>query len=129
MDELPPRPRRPLSLLGFELATLTLLAVSLAQFRGPWSELRWLPVVPLLALGVSRLRSRIARWLLTVLYALGFGFVLLLFGGNPLGFLGLPPVTRLIVLLALAQIVLLWAPATTEWLWARRRRGWDGSRY
>jgi hypothetical protein len=129
MDQPPPPPCRPLPLLGFELATLAFLAVLVWQFRGPWAELRWAAVVPVLALGVSRLRSRIARWLLTLLYASGFGFVLLLFGGNPLGFLDLPPVTRFLVMLALAQLVLLWLPPTTEWLWAGRRHRWDGSRY
>jgi hypothetical protein len=127
MDEVPPPRPRPLSLLGFELATLALLAVWVGQFRGPWWELRWLPVIPLLALVVSRRRSRFARWVMTVLYAFGFGLVLLLLGGNPLAFADLPPMSRLIAMLAFAQIVLLWWPATSDWLWAGRRRGWDGS--
>jgi hypothetical protein len=88
--------------------------------------LGWLVVVPLLVLGVSRLRSRAARWLLTLFYAFCLGFLLLLFGGNPLGLRDVPTSTQLVVALVLAQLILLWLPDTSDWLWAGRRRGWDG---
>jgi hypothetical protein len=123
MDE---PPRRPLTLLGLELSTIALLAVMLWPFGRNMIGLGWLAAVPLLALGVSRLRIRAARWLLTLLYLFCFGFLLLLFGGNPLSLGDVPTSTRIVVTLGLAQLILLWTPDTSGWLLAGRRRGWDG---
>lgn len=125
--EEPPPPRRPLSMAGLELATAALLAVQLWPLSGHAQGPGW--GAPVLAVGVSRGRSRAARWLLTLLYAFGFGYLLLMFGGNPLALREGPTSLQIVVTLALAQLLLLWAPDTSDWLWTGRRRAWDGSLY
>ena len=126
MDETPPPLRRPLSMAGLELASAAMLAVLLWPFGRNLIGLGWAALVPLLVVAVSRGRSRAARWLLTLFHASGLGLLLLLAGGDPLGLADLPTGSRLVVTLALAQLLLLWVPDSSDWLRAGRRRGWDG---
>lgn len=126
MDDPPPTLRRPLSMTGLELAAAAMTAALLWPFGRNMTGLGWAAAVPLLVLGVSRLRSRAARWLLTLLLVFALGFLLLLLGGNPLELGSMPESTRIVVTLAFAQLILLWLPDSSEWLWSGRRRGWDG---
>jgi hypothetical protein len=128
MEKVPPL-RRPLSMAGLELATAALLAVQLWPLGGHGPGLGWGVAAPVLAVGVSRWRSRAARWLLTLLYAFGLGYLLLMLGGNPLGLREGPMSLQIVVTLALAQLLLLWLPDTSDWLRTGRRRAWDGSLY
>lgn len=129
MEESPPPLRRPQSIAGLELAAAAMLAALLWPFGRNLIGLGWAAAVPLLVLAVSRGRSRAARGLLTLFYASGLGLLLLLAGGNPLGLGDLPTESRIVVTLALAQLILLWVPDTSDWLRAGRRRGWDGGLY
>lgn len=126
---MPPPLRRPMSMAALELATAAMLVALLWPFGRNMIGLGWAAAVPLLVLGVSRGRSRAARWLLTLFYAFCLGYLLLLLGGDPLGLRSVPTQSRIVVTLALAQLILLWLPDTSDWLWAGRRRGWDGSPY
>jgi hypothetical protein len=118
-----------MSMTGLEIAMAAMLAAMLWPFGRNMIGLGWLAAVPLLAVAVSRGRSRAARWLLTGLYASGFAYLLLLLGGDPLGLRSVPTQSRIVVTLALAQLLLLWVPDSSDWLRAGRRRGWDGSLY
>jgi hypothetical protein len=115
----------PRPVIAFELLSVAMLAAEVITGAGiasgsAFSDLFSLLFMLALVLAITRGRSRLARWAFTLLYALGFVFMILLFWK---GLLRPGSVTLIAWLLsgaATVQLALLWSGATTAWL--RRQR-------
>ena len=72
--------QRPLTVRAFELLGIVMVVLELILVSGvDWSDILWVPFMLFLILSVTRNGSGTARWVFSVLYALGFMFTLYLF--------------------------------------------------
>ena len=113
---------RPLSVTVFEALALTTLVVDLALF----SQMDWLyfavsGLLLLLVLSISRLRSRLARWVYTAINLLLVP--VLIYAAAQFRLPDWTLANWIFVLAGFVQIILLWLPSTSEWLGRNLREG------
>ena len=115
------QPALPTPIVAFEVLSVSLLALEVISGAGIAAGSMFSDVVGLaatlgLVIAISRGRSRVGRWIFTLLYALGCALLLYLVWRGLLRPASLTPVAWLLLSASAVQLGLLWSPAATEWL-------------
>lgn len=110
-------PQRPNSVAAFETLSLLSLAIDLILVSGfTWADLLWIPLMLWAVLSITRRRSSVARWVFTALYGLGFVIVAYLLATGLAKLSEVEWTGWLLSGLAIAQLALLWARTTSDWV-------------
>lgn len=118
---------RPQSVAVFEVLSVAALAFELILVSGfTWDDAISIPIMLWIILSVTRRKSSLARWLFSAFYAFGFIVMAYLFTTGTLEMQSVRWTVWLLTMLALIQLVLLWAPSTSRWI-ALRGKGVAGA--
>lgn len=119
--------QRPKTVVWFEALSILVLVgdiVASVEARYPtWLIILFVLLTLWLVLSISRLRSNVARWALTVFLAafiLAFFYDLVAYGNGVFNLAEVPVIDWLVGLGTMLQLWLLWSADTGRWIVSRR---------
>jgi len=113
----------PASVVSFELLGVVSLAFDMVFGMGVgWFSVFWFPLMLGLIFGVSRGRSGGARWAFTIIFAFGGALMLYFFATGLLMPTDMFTSGWIMTAASIAQLWLLWSPATSDWIAGGRNR-------
>jgi hypothetical protein len=115
---------RPWTVEWFEILSILVVGFDVAFVHLSWFDLLWDPLILWAVLSVTRRQSNVARWTFSGFYLAGFLIMLSLGVFGTLRLTDLEWTAWVLSVANIMQIVLLWSPATSEWIGSRGRRAY-----